>query len=188
VTQPALAGWLALFPCDAGGGGTSTVNFVAGEDRANASVARVRDGQVCVQSNVTTHVVLDVDGFFRPSGGHRFAPIAPTRVLDTRTGQGEWRHALRAGQVVALDLSRLAGLPTGASAVSLGVVAVEGSRPGHLSVRPCEAPALSSSLNFAGHDVVANQVTASFGPSRQVCVSATADVHLVIDAFGVFLP
>ncbi|TVR27285.1 MAG: CAP domain-containing protein [Ilumatobacter sp.] len=66
-------GWLALFPCGAGYGGTSTLNVRHGEDVSSAAIVSAADGGVCVTGSVGTHVVVDVFGV-----QHRRGTAVPT--------------------------------------------------------------------------------------------------------------
>jgi hypothetical protein len=72
-----------------GQAGTSTVNLAAGVTRANVTVTRIgADGAVRITNNSgTTHVLVDVLGWFSPNGTGRYVPLdSPQRVLDTREG------------------------------------------------------------------------------------------------------
>jgi len=68
VTQPTAPGYLTLFP---GGSppGVSTINFRAGQTRANNGIASLSaTGTLSVidgQSSGTTHFILDVNGYFQ---------------------------------------------------------------------------------------------------------------------------
>ncbi len=65
VTQPAAPGHVLLYP-----GGTpaplvSTINYRAGQTRANNAIIRLGAGAtLAVQSAAPTHFILDVNGYF----------------------------------------------------------------------------------------------------------------------------
>jgi hypothetical protein len=68
VTGPTAAGNLALYP---GGGSvpvTSALNYRAGQTRANNAIVRLGPGGslavFCNQATGTTHLILDVTGYF----------------------------------------------------------------------------------------------------------------------------
>ena len=64
VTGAQGAGYLTVFPCGTAAPTASNVNFVAGDTRANAVVAKVGDGgAVCFVSNVGIDLVVDVNGY-----------------------------------------------------------------------------------------------------------------------------
>jgi autotransporter-associated beta strand protein len=69
VITPLADGYVALFPGDGANPGTSTVNFRAGQIRANNAVVRLAtdgSGTLYVQSNCVgaMHLALDVSGYF----------------------------------------------------------------------------------------------------------------------------
>jgi len=69
VTQPTAAGYLTLYPATASRPVASTLNFVAGQTRANnAILALASDGSGTVEvfngSAGTVHVIIDVNGYF----------------------------------------------------------------------------------------------------------------------------
>jgi hypothetical protein len=67
VTQPSGPGNVRLFPAAAPVPITSTVNYVAGQTRANNAVVGVSaTGELTarVQPSGSTHLILDVNGYF----------------------------------------------------------------------------------------------------------------------------
>jgi len=65
VTAPAAAGNLRLFPTGSPFPGTSALNFSAAQTRANNAIVGLGPGgELTVRSSVTTHFVLDVNGYF----------------------------------------------------------------------------------------------------------------------------
>jgi hypothetical protein len=73
--------------------------------------------------SANTHVVIDVVGWYAPTsvaGGKRFQAVSPRRVLDTRTGIGAKRGAVRKNGTIVLKLAGKGRiLPSSASAVLL---------------------------------------------------------------------
>jgi hypothetical protein len=66
---PAAAGYLRFFPGDGTAPNTSTVNFAAGQTRANNAVvilASSRSGTLALENSsaAAVHVVVDVNGYF----------------------------------------------------------------------------------------------------------------------------
>jgi hypothetical protein len=64
VTEPVGPGFVTVYPC-----GTrpnaSNLNFVGGQTVPNAVIAPVSvDGEVCLFSNLDTHLLADVNGWF----------------------------------------------------------------------------------------------------------------------------
>jgi hypothetical protein len=68
VTAPTKAGYLQLYPAGTAPPSTSSINYSAGQTRANNAVVTLNtSGAVtvhCVQASGTTHFILDVSGYF----------------------------------------------------------------------------------------------------------------------------
>ena len=68
VTAPTAQGNLRLYPADQPVPSTSTLNYVAGQTRANNAIVGLSASGVlavrCSQASGTAHVVLDVTGYF----------------------------------------------------------------------------------------------------------------------------
>ena len=74
VTEVESDGWLAVFPCDRPVPATSTLNFLAGDTVANATILRTSSSaEMCVYSTSAAHLVADIQG--ANSGWARFAAI-----------------------------------------------------------------------------------------------------------------
>ncbi len=70
VTQPAAAGYLPITAADQQAGGTSVINFAAGQTIANNAILRLSgegSGSIAVLASTlgTVHFVLDVNGYFQ---------------------------------------------------------------------------------------------------------------------------
>jgi hypothetical protein len=63
AVQPSQSGFISIFPCGPWPG-TSNLNFVAGEVRPNQVDAQLSNGRVCVLSNTSTDVVIDLLGWY----------------------------------------------------------------------------------------------------------------------------
>jgi len=69
ITQPTAAGQLVLYASGAGNPNTATIDYSAGQTRANNAILLPNSGGVvtvqCVQGSGTVHFVLDVNGYFQ---------------------------------------------------------------------------------------------------------------------------
>ncbi|MBM4776187.1 MAG: hypothetical protein GQE15_00670 [Archangiaceae bacterium] len=178
ATEPQTAGWLAAYPCGAWGG-TSSVNFAAGQTVATHSTVPVSAGAFCVRSSTTTHVVIDVGSAFVNGQGSTFTSVAPSRLLDTRRADSALAGRLEAGKEYRLPLEPLA-----ASAVSLTLTVAAPAGPGFLSAGPCGTLGNHSNLNFSADGARANQAVLPLAGG--VCVMSSAAADLVVDLTGVF--
>jgi PKD repeat protein len=84
-------GYLTLWPTGQTKPTVSTLNS-DGRIKANAAIVPTgTNGGVDVYVTNTTHVVLDIDGYFVPSGTDSalaFYPVTPCRIVDTRNPPG----------------------------------------------------------------------------------------------------
>jgi len=63
VVGPAGSGFLTVWPCDQAMPNASSLNYIAGVNRANQLLARLSaSGMVCVRSSELTHLVVGVSG------------------------------------------------------------------------------------------------------------------------------
>lgn len=69
VTQPTALGHVVVYPLGLAIPTTSTINYSAGQTRANNAIVEVgANGSIaatCGQSSGTTHFIIDVVGYFR---------------------------------------------------------------------------------------------------------------------------
>ncbi|MEO1059017.1 MAG: aryl-sulfate sulfotransferase, partial [Actinomycetota bacterium] len=192
VTGADQRGFLQVYPCGQAPPDTSALNFLAGESRAVAVVVGIGGpgGQLCVQSNRSAHIIVDVMGYYAPRPDFGPAPDLQTlvgdRLVDSRDGTGGVTGRFEAKEV--RTLTPVAGHPAEAeaSAVLLNVVATEGDEAGHLRVFPCdpEVPEVSN-LNFVDESSVSNLVPVELSDAGTVCIYAHRRTHVVVDLVGV---
>lgn len=126
----------------------------------------------------------------------RFVPVTPTRVADTRPGEGPTDDGLEglvpAGGTVRVQVARPLGVPAVSMvAVVLGVTITEATGVGYVQVLPGDAGTLGGSSNLnvdAPGDTIANQVTVPVGADGSVRILTQGGGHLVVDVFGWFTP
>jgi cell wall-associated NlpC family hydrolase len=178
ATESEGAGYLTVYPCDKARPTASNVNFAAGHDTADAAIVGVAaDTTVCVFTSATTHVVVDVNGWFGPLGLAHFEAQAPVRLTDTRAKGG-----VAANGVLTVPLPNA---QTGVAALNITVTG-PWSR-GFITAYPCgTARPLASNVNFAPGDVVANAAVVPVGAGGAVCLYASAATNIVVDLNGTF--
>ncbi|MGE4086392.1 MAG: hypothetical protein AB7H93_25690 [Vicinamibacterales bacterium] len=117
------------------------------------------------------------------SGGAVYVPVAPVRVLDTRTGGAR----LTGGGQYTVSLAA-AGVPAGATAAAVNLTVTEPAAAGYLTLGPAGAPLpLTSNLNFSAGETTANHaIVATTG--AEVAVLASVDAHVVLDVAGYWVP
>lgn len=185
VTQPSAAGFATVWPGDVARPSTSTVNYAAGETRANgAIIATGSDGTLALSSSAAAHVVVDVTGAFVAATGAtsgRFVATTPTRLLDTRDRTGR----LAVGGAITIPLP--AGVPADATAVAVTIATSDSVGAGFFTAYPTGAARpLSSSLNTDGRGQV--RATGQLVPVSEggFTVFSQAGDHLIVDMTGWF--
>lgn len=199
---------------DLAGGTDSCIGDSGGgliDERRTAIVAGIVSfGEGCAQAGypgIYTRVSAYADWIEATSGvtpvdirsiGERttVVPITPTRILDTRSGDG----TTTSGPIGALDgtgdpievvVAGRAGLPSsGLGAVALNVTVVGGRAPeagGYVTVFPCGVRPDASNLNFVTGQTVPNAVIAPVSADGSVCLYVYGVAHLLVDVSG-YLP
>jgi hypothetical protein len=156
------------------------VNFVAGQTVAASAIAAIgANGAVCISSNATLDVVVDVAGALGPSS--QYTPRVPTRVIDTRNGQDDTVANVAATSMVTIPV------PAGNEAVVVNATVTNPSADGFLVVWPCgEAVPTASTVNFAKGQTAANAAVVAVGAGSAVCARSNVAVDVVADLQGVF--
>ncbi len=115
-----------------------------------------------------TDALLDVTGWFGPSGGAGYSALEPVRLLDTRTGVG-LAGMFAAGLPRSVQIAGRGGVPTDAVAVTVNLTVTAQTAPGHVSLTPTPvAKPATSSLNFPRGDNRANGLTVPLGPDGTI--------------------
>jgi hypothetical protein len=185
ITDATAPGFVTVWPTGSSRPATSALNVdEAGVDVANLAVVAVgAGGSVSISAQVDADVVVDLSGWFEPSGATaagRFV-AASGRVLDTRVVPG---NRFRAGEARPLDVSDLAGPDP--EAVVLSVVATDAAAPGYVTVWPGGAPRpLASNLNVPAAGTAGNLVVVA-APHGVVQLYAQEQTELVVDVVGFF--
>lgn len=162
---------------------TSNLNVTRGQTRANAATAPLREGRVAVSVSAgSADVVLDVLGFYSPSGRGRFIALAPTRLLDTRAE----RAPLVAGADRSVRIAGTAGVPADASATVLSVTGTGASGPVDLQLFPTgQRPAArTSTVNVRPGEAVANAAIAALGGGSTDLSLSRGSATVVLDVVG----
>ncbi|HVL06442.1 MAG TPA: hypothetical protein VM388_10670 [Acidimicrobiales bacterium] len=189
----ATESFLTVFPTGAPRPLASSLNMLAGQSVPNLVLARVgAGGKVSIYNNAgTTAVVADVQGWYgAPGAGGRYTPVAPARVLDTRTGTGGTLGKVGGGTSIDLDVRGVGGLPSTVGAVVLNVTATDlDGTDTFVTVYPAGVPRpLASNLNVTGGQSVPNLVVTPTGDGRVTLYSNAGTVHLVADVQGWYAP
>jgi hypothetical protein len=115
-----------------------------------------------------------------------FHPMQPTRLMDTRSGQGG--TTLGPNETRNLYVAGTNGVPTAAVAVALNVTATNGSAPSYLTVWAAGSVLpIASNLNFVPGQTVPNMVTIGLGTAGAISIyNFAGSVDVIVDVTGWF--
>ena len=199
ATDADAQGWVSVYPCGNAPPLSSNLNLKPGEARAVTAIiglgrSGAAKGQLCIQSNTTSHVIVDVNGYYAPtpSLGPSAAvrPRAGVRLADSRFGIGGWTTPFQADEIRSFDPVAGNPLAATATAVMLNVTSARAPRRGNLRVYPCTSTSRAdvtetSAVNFTAEGAAANLVPVSLSSTGRVCVYASQPTDVVIDLFAV---
>jgi hypothetical protein len=196
VTRATSKGYVLLGPTT--DMNSSTINFNANDDRANGvTVGLAGDGSLSAlymtAGGGSTQLIFDLTGYFvRDAKGATFVPIVPTRIVDTRSGNGLSGPLVHNG-ISTFQVAGLAGVPANATAVAGNATIVGQNAGGYITLAPAidSGQPTSSSLNFPNGDIRANNVVVPLaGGNLQVEYygSPGGSTQFVFDVTGYFVP
>jgi glucose/arabinose dehydrogenase len=198
VTGQTGAGLLFIGPNATNTPTSSTLNFPLGDNRANGvTVALSGTGRLSVTyqapAGKTAQVIFDVTGYFVPdASGATYHPLAPTRLLDTRSGNG-LSGAFQANHARIFQVTGRGGVPANAVAVTGNLTVTGQTGAGLLFIGPnATNTPTSSTLNFPLGDNRANGVTVALSGTGRLSVTYQAPAgktaQVIFDVTGYFAP
>lgn len=184
ATASTGAGYVTVFPGGQAQPNTSNVNVErADQTVANLVTVQLGGGTAWVYASVATHLVVDVFGYFTPSGSTaagRFVAYGPQRIIDTRGGGAAAYVQPGAVQHVALP----GVVPKDATAVVVNITITDGY-PGYWTAYAAGASRPSTSnvnIDLVGR-TVPNQAVVPISATG-IDVYSEAGGHLLIDLAG----
>ncbi len=203
VVDPSAAGYLSLTSVATKSPGTSTLNFPAGDTRANGvTIPLGTGGKLGItymgKAGTTVNVIFDVTGYFLPGAtGASYFGVTPNRLLMTSVKLGMAGGALKAGakntfQVTDRQANPALNIVTAAIAITGNLTVVSPGASGYLSLTSVATTAPgTSTLNFPAHDTRANGVTIALGEGGKLGLiymgKSGTTVNVIFDVTGYFL-
>ena len=181
AVNPRAGGFLSVFPCAGGAPATSSLNYQTDRDAVpNQVTVAVAGSQVCMLSQEATDLVVDLAGWWLPSGAAELVP-AQRRVWDTRVQSGG-----ATGSVLTLDLASLSTALGDVSGVAVNLTATDAAGPGFLTAYDCEGGRpLASNVNYSPGITTANLATVALrSTARRLCVFVSNRTNVVVDLTG----
>jgi hypothetical protein len=208
VTQQNSLGYAFIGPVAMNWPASSTINFPAMDERANAvTVALGARGTLGItyaatDLTATAHIIFDVTGYYTPDlNGATYYPLNPARILDTRPTVPSGNPTniglvgpIGTGVAQTFQVTGMGGVPAGAIAVTGNLTVTEQSSGGAFYLGPVasSSPTIFT-LDFPKGDNRANAVTMILGAGGKlgltfVAPSAGQTAHAVFDVTGYFMP
>ncbi|MFI5866695.1 PKD domain-containing protein [Streptomyces sp. NPDC051546] len=187
VTGASEDSHLTVWPADQPRPATSNVSVRAGATTSNTVTVPVGGGLDAVLAQLNSgsaSIIVDFVGYYQPNIGQRFSPLAPTRVLDTRTTGG----ALGGGKTRTVKVAGVNGIPADAKAVALNLTSTGATEQGHVIAYPDPAKRpTTSNLNVEPGKDKSNQAIVPVGPNGTITLyTNTGSTHLILDAVGYY--
>jgi hypothetical protein len=195
VVPSGALGFLTAWPTGLSLPNTSTLNSWTGKVLANAAIVPAGTNEaISVFVTDPTNVILDINGYFGPSGSAgalSFYPVTPCRVADTRNTNGPF-----GGPEMGASTTRSfaipnsgCGVPATAAAYSVNVTVVPDAALGYLTIWPTGATTpYVSTLNSWDGSVVANAAIVPAGTGAAISVYVSNASHVILDINGYFAP
>ena len=170
---------------------TSNLNPRPGRTVPNfAMVAVGADGTISLfNERGSGHLLVDAIGYCTEANGAGFVPLAPARVMDTRSGVGAPSGRVGPRRTIDLALAGVGGVPAqGADVVVLNVTATAPDGESFVTVWPTGAAMPdASTLNMNRGQTVPNLVFARLGDAGRVSLfNSNGSTHLIADVLGYF--
>ncbi len=173
---------------------TSNLNLLPYVDVPNMVVAPVgAGGKIRIYNWAgTTHLIADVAGWIDSTGtmngGSAFTGVAPTRLMDTRLGQGGTTYT--AGQERTLKVAGANGVPANATSVVLNITGANASGIGWAAAYPSGEPRPTvSNINLSPGRTRANLAVVKVGSGGNIqLLVAETDADVIVDVYGYYAP
>lgn len=173
------AGFITAYPCGTVPPLASNVNTWEGHAIANLAVVGVgADGEICFRSSNTTHLVIDLQGYF--GAGADYNALTPVRALDTRVT----KNPLVSNVFREIPIAGLYGVPKIADQVTINVTAVDAVGPAFITVYSCGTLPVVSSGNTSPDRITATLAVVDLSDAGSICVLSNLKTDLVVDVQG----
>ena len=196
ATEASTDGFVQLLPTGATPGGSSNVNpQFPGHTLANNAVSPLASGGVSVYTHRSSHLLVDINGYFVESPdaatAGRYQQLDETRrIVDTRpaTAINHTSRIVKGGTSLTIPVAAFASLgdePLGA--VAINVTATETGDAGFLQSAATGSlvPGESSIVNpTRPGDTVAAMTIVPVSDDGEIDIYTHADSHVIVDVLG----
>lgn len=193
AAEPNGQGFVTVSPTGAGTPDVSNLNLMPGVTRANLVVVALGDdGSIDIRSELaSTHVIVDIFGYYRTGTGASTTTADPFRVADTRVGTGTPIGALRSGETRRLRIAGVGPVPENATAAYVNLTVTQPTGAGYLSAWPAgETAPIVSNLNWTSGQTIPNMAIVPLGEDGSIDVSIdlpwdpSGTAEVLVDVLG----
>jgi hypothetical protein len=187
TTDATTKGWIGVYSPDVDPPNSSNGNYSPHHTVANMMTCKVgTNGKIRIYVHAgRLDMVVDVVGYYGATGS-RMQVASPSRILDTRYGNGAAKRPVGAEQTIDLVVRGRGGVPANASAVIMNLTATRATAQSHVKTFPSDVtPSDTSSINMARNETLANLVISKIGPDGKVKLfNKNGEVDLIADVTG----
>lgn len=188
-------GYITAYPTGGTRPSTSNLDYEAGQTKAaNVIVGLGTDGEVTLTNTAggSVSLIVDVTGYFTKTNAAGYEAVAPTRVLDTRNGNGlAGGKPAKVGANASIPLTVTGGRPDASEvkAVVLNLTVTNTTGAGYITAYPDgTARPVSSSLDYPAGHTVANTLVVPVSANGKIDLfnASGTPVDLIADVEGYF--
>ncbi len=186
VSGATAVGYATAWPSGQSMPGTSSINWTAGQTRANGTILALgTGGSIDVFVSSATEVIVDITGVFSTATGAvaagRYNAVTPTRLLDTRSGGGR----VPSGSTVNVALPP--GVPPDATAIAATITVADSAGWGYVVAYPAGTERPGSSVVNTDQGGQTRAATAIVPvTSSGISLYVEGDAHVLVDVYGWF--
>ncbi len=187
IPQPSLGGFVGGYASGTTYPGTSNVNVLPGEVRANMLIVPLGDtADVTLRALNIADVVVDVAGYITSNSAASsttglYNTINPTRMVDTREPTGF--PSMRANVTESVSTP---GATSGANAIVQNVTATRTTGPGFVAAHPGPNPPDVSNVNYEAAGQTRAALAFTNVANESVSFTSLVATDLVVDVVGFF--
>jgi len=167
---------------------SSNVNIEAGQTITNLVTTEIGAGGALTFTNNlgSIEVVVDVVGYYdNAASGSRFIPVAPTRLLDTRTGNGGYTTPFDAGTIRTVGTAAPGSAVTG---IAANLTVTDTTTMSLLTLYPgAPRPETSTILFDPGQTIAVGAVTGVAANGTVSIYNQLGSANVILDANGYFI-
>ena len=197
VTSPVSSGFITVYPSDSSQPTASNLNFTAGQTIPNLVTVKLGDdGKIKLTNNSpgTVQLIADVAGYYlagTPTVPGAFVSVDPTRLLDTRVGNGIGQWPVPGDSWISVQVTARGDVPAiDVAAVVTNVTVTAPAASGFITVYPYgSSEPTASNLNFTAGQTIPNLAAVKVGGNGRISLTnnSPGNVDLIADIAGYFL-